>query len=248
MRCPSCNFVHHAKTDVFGNHRKKKAGDDDGASCSDSDCRAGGRDYDAREIYGISATCPICLEECEDIVALPCGHVLCCADYRRMGGSVRGVRGGRGGGGDGGGGLARNLRTTREGGDDDDGDGGVLVHVRNAGQDGVNGTYRRHRGDPPGRYTSMGRYDGSDATYSIELRVSVVAGDDGARVWYLSCSRSEGDDDNDPSGRRQQRSRVVDFYRAKVGECSYPYRVTWEAATLLGTYPAPRVAVSHFTS
>jgi hypothetical protein len=94
----------------------------------------------------------------------------------------------------------------------------------------------------------MGRYDGSDATYSIELRVSVVAGDDGARVWYLSCSRSEGDDDNDPSGRRQQRSRVVDFYRAKVGECSYPYRVTWEAATLLGTYPAPRVAVSHFTS
>ena len=154
--------------------------------------------------------------------------------------------------------MARDLRTREEGEEgggggpaacaaaDDDDDGGVLVHVRDAGQDGVNGTYRRHRGDPPGRYTSMGRYGGSDAPYSIELR---AGDDDGARVWwYLSCSRSEGDDDNDPSGKRRRQPRVVDFYRAKVGECSYPYRVRWEAATLLGTYPPPRVAVSHFTS
>jgi len=116
------------------------------------------------------------------------------------------------------------------------------VHVRSAGQDGVNGTYRSHRGDPPGRYTSMGRYDGTDATYSIELRR--VA--NGANAWYLSCSRSGGGDpgDYDPPGVRPT---VVDFYRAKVGACAYPYGVRWEAATLLGTYPAPRVAVSHFT-
>jgi hypothetical protein len=196
MKCPSCNFAHHAKTDVFGNQK--------GADC----------DYDAREIFGIAVTCPICLEECTEIVALPCGHVLCKADYRRMGGSVR-----RGGARD---------RESEEGSANDD---GVLVHVQNAGRGGVNGTYRRHRGDPAGRYTSMGRYNGGDVEYCIELRVA----DDGAGMWYLSCRT--GNPSEPP----------VDFYRAKVNECEYPYRVRWEAATLLGTFPAPRVVVSHFT-
>ena len=131
-------------------------------------------------------------------------------------------------------GGGRSARDPREGGDgegpaDDD---RVLVHVLNAGQDGVNGTYRRHRGDPAGRYTSMGRYKGEDAEYSIELR---VAADGGSGVWYLSCRA--GNPGEPP----------VDFYRARVGECAYPYRVRWEAATLLGTFPAPRVEVSHFT-
>ena len=30
--------------------------------------------------------CPVCLEECTPVIALPCGHVLCEEDYKRMGG------------------------------------------------------------------------------------------------------------------------------------------------------------------
>lgn len=191
MKCPSCNFVHHAKTDVFGNQK--------GVAC----------DYDAREIFGITATCPICLEECSEIVALSCGHVLCKMDYQRIGGYVQGVQ----------------NRENDEGFDDS-----ILIHIQNAGQNGVNGTYRRHHGDYIRRYTSMGRYNGEDVEYYIELRVV-----DGTKMWYLSCHTGN------PSEPQ------VDFYRAKVNECAYPYRVRWEAATILGTFPAPRVAVSHFT-
>ncbi|KAL7552764.1 hypothetical protein ACHAWF_016013 [Thalassiosira exigua] len=43
------------------------------------------RDYGALRVYA-RATCPVCLEEVEPIVALKCGHALCEDDYRRMGG------------------------------------------------------------------------------------------------------------------------------------------------------------------
>ena len=229
LRCPSCNFVHRARTDVFGN-----------VVAASSGPTPPSRDYDARIVYGTTATCPICIEECTDIVALRCGHVLCVSDYARMGGCVRG--------------MTRDDSSRRDREDEDgDRDYGMLVHVRNAGQGGVNGTYRRHRDDDVDdrgggnawdggggcRYTSMGRYDGRDAIYCMELRVV-----DGGRtnMWYLSCHTC---DDGTNIGRTD-----VDFYRGRTIDGSttreYPHRVTWESASIYGTFPLPRVAISHF--
>lgn len=43
------------------------------------------RDYGALRAY-TNASCPVCLEECEPTIVLPCGHCLCEEDFRRMGG------------------------------------------------------------------------------------------------------------------------------------------------------------------
>jgi len=43
------------------------------------------RDYGALRVFA-SATCPICLEDCNPIVALRCGHAMCEEDYKRLGG------------------------------------------------------------------------------------------------------------------------------------------------------------------
>ncbi|KAL7505057.1 hypothetical protein ACHAXN_003730 [Cyclotella atomus] len=43
------------------------------------------RDYGAIKVFA-SATCPICLDECDTVVALKCGHCLCEEDYRQLGG------------------------------------------------------------------------------------------------------------------------------------------------------------------
>ena len=43
------------------------------------------RDYGALRVYA-RATCPICLDEHEPIVALPCGHCVCDLDYKQLGG------------------------------------------------------------------------------------------------------------------------------------------------------------------
>ena len=43
------------------------------------------RDYGALRVYA-TATCPVCLDEHEPIVALQCGHAICEEDYKRLGG------------------------------------------------------------------------------------------------------------------------------------------------------------------
>lgn len=107
----------------------------------------------------------------------------------------------------------------------------VLIHVREAGHQYVNGTYRRHHGDPKNKYTSIGRYEGQDVEYYIELRIM-----GGKKMWYLCCQT--GNPSEPP----------IDFYRAKVNErCAYPSQVKWVSASLHGTFPAPKnVSVSHF--
>ena len=121
----------------------------------------------------------------------------------------------------------KSFQNPVEGSDDSDND--VIVHIQSAGQKSVNGTYRRHDGEM-NRYTSMGRYNGNDVEFFIELRV-----ENGKKMWYLSC---ETGNPSEPP---------IEFYRAKVNErCAYPSRVRWEAATLCGTFPSPRASVSHF--
>ena len=43
------------------------------------------RDYGALRVFA-TATCPICLEEHNPVVALKCGHIVCEADYEQLGG------------------------------------------------------------------------------------------------------------------------------------------------------------------
>lgn len=43
------------------------------------------RDYGAIKVFA-SATCPICLDDCNVVVALKCGHCLCQDDFEKMGG------------------------------------------------------------------------------------------------------------------------------------------------------------------
>jgi len=112
---------------------------------------------------------------------------------------------------------------------DEESIGSVLIHLRKAGQHGVNGTYQRHHGYK-NKYTSRGRYNGEDVEYYIELRVV-----GGQKMWYLSC----------PTGNPSE--PPVDFYKAQVNErCAYPSRVRWEAASLHGTFPSPKVSESYF--
>ena len=194
LRCPTCNAHHHEKTDVFGNKKGDKS------------------DFDAREIFGVTYTCPISLMDTDELVALPCGHLLSKRAYSQMGGCISGV-----------------SLDEADGCDEDGGDDRALIHIRKAGQRSCEGTYRRHkRGNDA--YTKIGQYDGQDVTYSIEVRTV-----DLKRWWYLSC------DSSNPSEPR------VDFYRAPVNDsCDYPKGVRWEAATLYGKFPSPRVAVSYF--
>ena len=113
--------------------------------------------------------------------------------------------------------------------DNEESNDSVLIHIRKAGQHGVNGTYRRHHGDE-NRYTGLGRYNAEDVEYCIEIRIV-----GGQKIWHLSCYT--GNPSEPP----------VDFYKAKVNEsCAYPSRVRWEPASLLGTFPSPRVSVSYF--
>ena len=160
---------------------------------------------------GISGTCPICMEECSEVVALPCGHILCRDDYERMGG------------------LVKSLNT--QGSNIDDNEDSLLIHIRKAGQHGVNGTYRRHC-HLKNKYTSMGRYDGRDVEYYIELRVN-----DNTKWWFLSCDLGQN-----PQGG----SDIIDFYKAKVNlRFAYPSHITWQAASFqYGTFPAPKVSDS----
>ena len=165
---------------------------------------------------GVVATCPICLEECTEIVALPCGHVLCKTDYEKLGGHVKSMQ---------------TNHNNNYDDDDDDSTTKMLIHIRKAGQHGVNGTYRRHHHDK-NRYTSMGRYDGKDVEYSIELRNN----NNGEKYWYIYAA-VDNCNPNDASS--------VDFYKAKVNlRFGYPCHVLWESATLYGTFPAPKASMS----
>lgn len=146
LKCPTCKYTHHAKTDVFGNRKSKG-------------------DFDIREVYGCRTTCPICLEERSDIVALPCGHVMCKVDYQIMGGHLP------------------NFRR----GENDDLDTGdvdseiILINIQGGGI--ANGTYRRHCSDR-NKYTQPGRYNAEDVEYVIEMREDK---EKDQKYWYISC-------------------------------------------------------------
>jgi hypothetical protein len=139
LSCPTCKRTHHAKTDVFGNIGKNL-------------------DFDAREIF-IKVTCPICLEECSPVVALPCGHILCKADYQRLGGFVRSVVN-----------------------DDDDNESpeNVILRIHRSGVNCVNGTYQYDT--DKGRFTRLGVWDGKDSEFSVETRAV-----NGKKMWCLCC-------------------------------------------------------------
>lgn len=66
FKCPLCNIVHRftTATVTIGDRTLKV--------------------YACREIFGVTAECPICLDECSNLIALPCGHILCKDDYQRM--------------------------------------------------------------------------------------------------------------------------------------------------------------------
>lgn len=248
LKCPTCNTKHHPKTDVFCN--RKGGHDDDDEDDGGDKCY---NDYDARQIFGITSTCPITLEECSNLVVLPCGHVLSRSAYQSLGGYLPRI-------------SCSSSRVSIDDGsnisdDDDDTDGGsssILVHIRHAGQAGVNGTYRRHYNkinsdssnnnnntNNANRYTSIGRYDNQDVEYCIDLRTVTTGNGNTKRMWYLSC-RPLGTMKNNPTTSNSEPFKVIDFYKGRVNECMYPHHILWEPASLLGTYPAPRSAISHF--
>lgn len=254
LKCPTCNAKHHPKTDVFCNLHKGGHEDEDGNNSYN--------DYDARQLFGITSTCPITLEECSNLVVLPCGHVLSYGAYHSLGGY-----------------LPRTLSCSssrvsidNDGGsnndeDDDDTDGGsssILVHIRHAGQAGVNGTYRKHynknnidsssnnnntNNNNANRYTSIGRYDNQDVEYCIDLRtVTTTGGSNGnikQRIWYISCQPLGAKNNNNPTSAGEP-FKTIDFYKGRVNDCMYPHNILWEPASLAGTYPAPRSVISHF--
>lgn len=126
------------------------------------------------------------------------------------------------------GGFVKNGIQNQE--NDEESTGSVLIRLRKAGQPGVNGTYSRHHGER-NKYSKIGSYNGESVDYYIELRVV-----DGQKMWYLSCNT--GNPSEPP----------VDFYKAQVNEqCAYPARVRWEAASLHGTFPSPKVSDSYFS-
>lgn len=258
LKCPICKTKHHPKTDVFCNRKGGDYEDEDGDKCYN--------DYDARQLFGITSTCPITLEQCSNLVVLPCGHVLSQSAYHSLGGY-----------------LPRSLCSSPARGsilyDDDDGRndedddtvGGssstILVHIRHAGQAGVNGTYRKHHynknndtadssnnnnnntDNAANRYTSIGRYNNQDVEYSIDLRTVTTGGGTGntKRMWYLSCQPLRTKKDPTTTSNNSSESfKTIDFYKGRVNDCMYPHHILWEPASLLGTYPAPRSAISHF--
>ena len=260
LKCPTCNAKHHPKTDVFCNRKGGHQDDDDD---DDDKCY---NDYEARQLFGITSTCPITLEECSNLVVLPCGHVLSRGAYRSLGGYLPRIIS-----------CSSSIRVSSidddgsnnddDDDDDDDTDGGsssILVHIRHAGQAGVNGTYRRHynkinsdgssnsnnNNKNANRYTSIGRYDNQDVEYCIDLRTVTTTGNGNTkRMWYLSCRRPLGTKKkNNPTATSNSSDPfiVIDFYKGRVNECMYPHHISWEPASLLGTYPAPRSAISHF--
>ena len=103
-------------------------------------------------------------DDCSDLIALPCGHLLCKGDYQRLGGYVRsGVleRGGEG---------------------SDESSESVILNIRSAGVGGVNGTYRFCI--VSNKYTRLGFYKGNDAEFSVESRVV-----DGKKLWFISVEQ-----------------------------------------------------------
>ena len=68
LKCPSCNYKHFMLTKPYGDHSVQL-----NIAC---------------EIFGVTAECPVCLDECSGFMALPCGHILCKDDYQRMGGMM----------------------------------------------------------------------------------------------------------------------------------------------------------------
>ena len=66
FKCPICNAVHRFSSQLVGSNS----------------------DDDVREIYGVTAECPICFDVCTTLTALPCGHILCKDDYQRMSGRI----------------------------------------------------------------------------------------------------------------------------------------------------------------
>lgn len=139
LKCPTCNHTHHARTDVFCNLKDNL-------------------DFDAREIFGLSGVCPICLEDCSSLVALPCGHILCKADYVRLGGHVVCI----------------------EQNEESESPENVILNIRRAGVNSANGTYQYDLEKE--RYTRLGVWDGKDAEFSVETRAV-----NGKKMWFLSC-------------------------------------------------------------